>query len=205
MGVTRRNTCWVVVCWMWFGGGTLLIARQSSPANAQDAVPAREAPTVREVGGRLVATDEIVVVTGESDESQRNSSVATKIETPLLETPRSISIVDRRTLDDLAVINVTQAHDYTVGMTPQDERGPAFARGFPVDFYDLRRDGLRTYSWSVREPVALDRIQYFARTGVRALRRRQPGRADRISSSRNRCPCKASRSAPALAAWDSGA
>ena len=161
MGVTRRNTCWVVVCWMWFGGGALLIARQSSPANEQDAVPAREAPTVREVGGRLVATDEIVVVTGESDEPQRNSSVATKIETPLLETPRSISIVDRRTLDDLAVINVTQAHDYTVGMTPQDERGPAFARGFPVDFYDLRRDGLRTYSWSVREPVALDRIQYF--------------------------------------------
>ncbi len=44
---------------------------------------------------------------------------------------------------------------------PQDERGPAFARGFPVDFYDLRRDGLRTYSWSVREPVALDRIQYL--------------------------------------------
>src|SRR5262249_39666442 len=26
---------------------------------------------------------------------------------------------------------------------------------------DLRRDGLRTYSWSVREPVALDRIQYL--------------------------------------------
>jgi outer membrane receptor for ferric coprogen and ferric-rhodotorulic acid len=46
-------------------------------------------------------------------------------------------------------------------MTPQDERGPGFARGFPVDFYDLRRDGLRTYSWSVREPVALDRIQYL--------------------------------------------
>ena len=42
-----------------------------------------------------------------------------------------------------------------------DERGPAFARGFPVGFYDLRRDGLRTYSWSVREPVAVDRIQYL--------------------------------------------
>src|SRR4030095_5798617 len=28
-------------------------------------------------------------------------------------------------------------------------------------FYDLRRDGLRTYAWSVREPAALDRVQYL--------------------------------------------
>jgi iron complex outermembrane recepter protein len=42
-----------------------------------------------------------------------------------------------------------------------DDRGPAFARGFRVDFYDLRRDGLRTYSWSVREPAAVDRVQYL--------------------------------------------
>jgi iron complex outermembrane receptor protein len=124
---------------------------------AQDA----ETQSVREVGGRLVASGETVVVRGEIDQPPRDSSIATKVETPLLETPRSITIIDRRTLDDMTVINITQAHDYTVGMTPQDERGPAFARGFPVDFYDLRRDGLRTYSWSVREPVALDRIQYL--------------------------------------------
>lgn len=120
-----------------------------------------EAPHVQEVGGRIVTTGETVIVRGDVDAPPRDSSVATKIETPLLETPRSITIVDRQTLDDLSVINITQAHDYAVGVTPQDERGPAFARGFPVDFYDLRRDGLRTYSWSVREPVALDRIQYL--------------------------------------------
>ena len=61
----------------------------------------------------------------------------------------------------MGAINITQAHDYVVGVIPMDERGPAFARGFPVGFYDLRRDGLRTYSWSVREPVAVDRIQYL--------------------------------------------
>jgi iron complex outermembrane receptor protein len=42
-----------------------------------------------------------------------------------------------------------------------DDRGPAFARGFRIDFYDLRRDGLRTYTWSVREPAALERVQYL--------------------------------------------
>jgi iron complex outermembrane receptor protein len=101
------------------------------------------------------------VVTGNPDDPVRGSSVATKIETPLIETPRSITTIDRRTLDDMGVVNISQAHDYTVGLTPLDERGPGFARGFPVEFYDLRRDGLRTYSWSVREPVALDRIQYL--------------------------------------------
>jgi iron complex outermembrane receptor protein len=118
-------------------------------------------PCIQEIGGRLVVCGENVVVSGNPDRPPRESSVATKIETPLIETPRSITTLDRRTLDDLGAINITQAHDYAVGVTLLDERGPAFARGFPVDFYDLRRDGLRTYAWSVREPAALDRIQYL--------------------------------------------
>ena len=135
-------------------------AQKASPSD-ETAAAAQEASTVREIGGRLVTTGETVVVKGELDEPVRDSSIATKIDTPLLQTPRSITIIDHQTLDDLSIVNITQAHDYAVGMTPQDERGPGFARGFPVDFYDLRRDGLRTYSWSVREPVALERIQYL--------------------------------------------
>lgn len=142
----RQWASWLMAA--WFISGTCLCAQET-------AVP------VQEVGGRLVASGETVVVKGDIDRPMLDSSIATKIDTPLLETPRSITIVDGQTLADLAVVNITQAHDYTVGMTPQDERGPGFARGFPVDFYDLRRDGLRTYSWSVREPVALDRIQYL--------------------------------------------
>jgi iron complex outermembrane receptor protein len=148
---------------IWLATGAVAFAQQSRPQTPDEQPPAGKAEDagVREVGGRLVTSGETVVVRGNVDEPPRDSSIATKTETPLLETPRSVSILDRGTLDDLSVINVTQGHDYTVGMTPQDERGPAFSRGFPVDFYDLRRDGLRTYSWSVREPVALDRIQYL--------------------------------------------
>jgi iron complex outermembrane receptor protein len=116
---------------------------------------------VQEVGGRLVVSGETVEVAGNLDLPPKDASVASKIDVPLIETPRSVTIVDRRTLDDMSAINISQAHDQTPGFTPLDERGPASARGFPVDFYDLRRDGLRTYSWSVREPVALDRIQYL--------------------------------------------
>jgi outer membrane receptor for ferric coprogen and ferric-rhodotorulic acid len=152
---------WLVASCIWCVSGRALDAQGEKPAADRPAASTEDAQTVQEVGGRLFASGETIVVKGQLDEHPRHSSLATKIETPLIETPRSLSIVDRQTLDDLSVINITQAHDYTVGMTPQDERGPAFARGFPVDFYDLRRDGLRTYSWSVREPVALDRIQYL--------------------------------------------
>jgi len=136
-----------------------------STARAQDGVPSPP-PTdtmtaAQEAGGRLLIDGETVVVKGDSDRPPLDSSVATKIDTSMLHTARSISIVDTRTLEDQAAINVSQAHDYTVGLTPIDERGPAISRGFPIDFYDLRRDGLRTYGWSVRETVALDRVQYL--------------------------------------------
>lgn len=149
--------CWVLVQPAW--------AQDPKPDPAERQKPPGEAertdPPVREVGGRLVVSGETVLVTADPDAPPRDSSVASKVDAPLIETPRSVSITDRRTLDDLSAINISQAHDYTVGFAPLDERGPASARGFPVDFYDLRRDGLRTYSWSVREPVALDRVQYL--------------------------------------------
>lgn len=131
-----------------------------SPPRQEPAQPSSDGG-VLEVGGRLVVSGETVVVTANPEAPLRDSSVATKISTPLIETPRSISVIDREMLDDLGAINLTQAHDYAVGMSVLDERGPAFARGFPVGFYDLRRDGLRTYSWSVREPVGVERVQYL--------------------------------------------
>src|SRR5262245_36441337 len=42
-----------------------------------------------------------LVVKGNADEPPRDSSIATKSDTPLLETPRSVSILDNRTLDDM--------------------------------------------------------------------------------------------------------
>ncbi len=125
----------------------------------KDAAP--DDNSVKDVGGRLVVDGGTVVVASDPDLPPRDSSIATKTDTPLNETPRSVSVTDRRTLDDRLAVNISDAHDYTVGVTPMDDRGPAFARGFRIDFYDLRRDGLRTYTWSVREPAALERVQYL--------------------------------------------
>jgi hypothetical protein len=84
MRVDRDGRAWAFVLFcLTCGSGT---------AAAQDA-------PVREVGGRLVVAGETVVVTGDADAPPRDSSIATKVDTPLLETPYSITIVDRRTLD----------------------------------------------------------------------------------------------------------
>jgi iron complex outermembrane receptor protein len=108
-----------------------------------------------------VVTSETITVVGDPDRPPSTASIASKADTRLAETPRSVSVTDRRTLDDRLTVNVANAHDYTVGLIPADERGPAFSRGFAISFYDLRRDGLRTYAWSVREPVGIERIQYL--------------------------------------------
>jgi iron complex outermembrane recepter protein len=134
-----------------------------APVEKQAAPDEKKADrSVREVGGRLIVSGETVVVIADPDAPPRDASIATKTNTPLLETPRSVSVTERRTLDDRLATNIEAAHDYTVGVTPMDERGPASARGFGIGFYDLRRDGLRTFSWSVREPVALERVQYLS-------------------------------------------
>src|SRR5262245_31230319 len=75
--------------------------------------PASGKTVVTEAGGRLVVTGETVVVEGRTSRPPSDSSVATKIDTPLLETPRSVTVIDRRMLDDQAAINLSQAHDYT--------------------------------------------------------------------------------------------
>ena len=67
-----------------------------------------QTPCVQEVGGRLVVCSEAVVVTGNPDEPPRDSSIATKIETPLLETQRSVSIIDRRTIDDMGAVTMAR-------------------------------------------------------------------------------------------------
>ncbi|WP_428028785.1 TonB-dependent siderophore receptor [Ancylobacter sp.] len=76
------------------------------------------------------------------------STVGTKTDTPLIETPQSISVVTRDELDDRNVQTLTQAVGYTPGVrTGQsgfDPRYDAFTiRGFDATYNGIYRDGLR--------------------------------------------------------------
>src|SRR6187401_3597984 len=88
-----------------------IVAQEPMPPSPAAPTTQPQSACVQELGGRLVVCGEAVEVRGNPDEPIRDSSLATKVETPLLETPRSISVIDQRTLDDMGAVNITQAHD----------------------------------------------------------------------------------------------
>lgn len=76
------------------------------------------------------------------------STAGTKTDTPLIETPQSISVVTRQELTDRNVQTLTEAVAYTpgvrTGQSGYDPRYDAFTiRGFDVTYTGIYRDGLR--------------------------------------------------------------
>lgn len=94
------------------------------------------------------------------------TAVGTKTDTPIIETPRSVSVITRDRMDDQAVQTTEQALRYTSGVltevTGHDLRYQSImVRGFDAANY---RDGLRTfaagsYSDWVAEPQGLERVE----------------------------------------------
>lgn len=77
-----------------------------------------------------------------------SSGSGTKTNTPLIETPQSISVVTRKELDDRAVQSLTEAVSYQPGVRTDasgfDPRFDAIAiRGFDVTYNGVYLDGLR--------------------------------------------------------------
>lgn len=96
-----------------------------------------------------------------------DSAVGTKTATPLLETPRSISVVTRQEMDDRAAQNVVDAVSYTsgvvTGMYGYDPRfDDIYIRGFSVTSRGDYRDGLSqasgNFAYWRTETYGLERI-----------------------------------------------
>lgn len=99
------------------------------------------------------------------------SLTATKTDTPLNETPRSVSVVTRKQIEDQGAQSLTDILQYVPGITPSPQAGGDtlaadvfFIRGMNQrDFgYGTYRDGLRVqpnaYSTSA-EPYGLERVE----------------------------------------------
>jgi iron complex outermembrane receptor protein len=76
------------------------------------------------------------------------SNAGTKTDTPLIETPQSVSVVTREELNDRNVHTLTEAVGYTPGVrTGQSGFDPRFdvftIRGFDTTYTGIYRDGLR--------------------------------------------------------------
>lgn len=134
--------------------------RSTARTTAARAVPAPAARNALSVSDRLYPGTQGYVA--------NTSSVASKTDTPLIETPRSVTVIDRKELDDRAVNNVVDAVRYTAGATTEaygfDPRFDEIQlRGFPVVTFGDFRDGLKQLpanfgTWRT-EPYQLDNIQ----------------------------------------------
>ena len=98
----------------------------------------------------------------------QRSMTATKTDTPVSETPRSVSIVTREQMDDRAAVSISDALRYTPGIQAgfygEDNKQDWFiVRGFKQANNGLYRDGTRTYSngfysWQI-DPFLLERVE----------------------------------------------
>jgi iron complex outermembrane receptor protein len=99
--------------------------------------------------------------------SARQSVTATKTDTPLLETPQSISVVTKDQIKDQGAQTVQDALRYTPGVALQGYGANPFFDGFKIRGFDAPRylDGLRlpadstTFAWPKIEPYGLERIE----------------------------------------------
>lgn len=98
----------------------------------------------------------------------QTSNTALKMDVPISETPRSISIVTREQMDDRASVSVADALQYVPSIQAnhfgEDNKQDWFiVRGFKQANNGLFRDGLRTYSsgfysWQI-DPFSLERVE----------------------------------------------
>ncbi|TXN22029.1 TonB-dependent siderophore receptor [Methylobacterium sp. WL9] len=101
----------------------------------------------------------------------RVSPTATKTNTPLIETPQSVSVVTREQLNDRNVQSLNEALAYTPGAATNvfgfDPRFDAiYIRGFDVTYNGIFRDGLRQSAVGLTVP----RIEPYGAEAVTILR-----------------------------------
>ncbi|CUR44694.1 Ferric hydroxamate outer membrane receptor FhuA [Alloalcanivorax xenomutans] len=162
----------------------------SGPAWAQDSSGTQQLDTV-EVGAESGSA------LGEGDFGYvgQRSLTATKIDTPVSETPRAISIVTREQMEDRASISIADALQYTPSIQAnyfgEDNKQDWFViRGFDQANNGLYRDGTRVYSygfysWQI-DPFGLERVEILRGAPSALYGQNPPGGAINTVSKRPR-------------------
>lgn len=99
----------------------------------------------------------------------RRNATATKTDTPIIETPQSVSVVTRDQMDAQNVQSVSEALRYSAGVQaeangPDPRADVSTIRGFSAGGRSAYRDGLRDYAFGgqggiVIEPYGLERVE----------------------------------------------
>ena len=157
--------------------------RSASPNRAPSAVAAPSGPAPVEAALPVVGPVETVAgggsatsgggggPTGVVGYTAKGSPTATKTNTPIIETPASVSVVTREQLNDRNVQSLNEAIAYTPGVSANvfgfDPRFDAFyIRGFEVTNVGIYRDGLRQPS----SPFGIPKIEPYGLDAITILR-----------------------------------
>lgn len=155
-------------------GTGLQLVREAGNVYTVHRAAAAKAP----IAGAAVSTLSTVLVTSSATAAAgsgavegwvaKQASSGTKTDTPLLETPWSVSVVPHEQLEAQQPKTIAQALRYTPGITAE-LAGPQFVtdqlsmRGFQQGTGRMLRNGLRTFlpnylGWDAPEPYGLERI-----------------------------------------------
>lgn len=155
--------------------GTGLSYRMTGPNSATVVASGRSANT--QMSGLSAATEAVALdpidvgagakPRGDAGYVPKRSSGGSKTDTPIIETPQSISVVTRGEIAARGSMNIKDAVSYTAGVTPTgslDLREDLITfRGFPFDWASSFLDGLlmpgTTYASSTFEPYGLERLE----------------------------------------------
>lgn len=127
---------------------------------ARAPAPVRQAAPTPPVSERIYAGDHGYVA--------GQASSASKTNTPLIDTPRSVSVIDRKELDDRGVTSIPEAVRYSAGVTTgafgYDPRfDQIYVRGFSTTTLGDFRDGLKQFpagfSTFRTEPYQLNSVE----------------------------------------------
>ncbi|KQP38950.1 TonB-dependent siderophore receptor [Pseudorhodoferax sp. Leaf274] len=152
--------------------------RPGAPAEAAPAAPPAPAPAASATPTSGAALPEVRVKAFADRESAtgpaagfvaRRTATATKTDTPLAETPQSVSIVTRAQMDAQNAQSVSDALRYTAGVMTEangpDPRADVIGvRGFSAGSRSAFRDGLRDFAFNgqggiVIESYGLERVE----------------------------------------------
>ncbi len=159
--------------WMMRGARTLLIggaalwALNLSGANAQDATadtPAVKPPAKEDSPAQPQKPVELAPV----PVTATRAETATKTDTPLIETPQSISVVPTQQMDQQAIQTIDQALRYTSGVTVETRGGASgredfqYVRGFGpfgINYRDGMKQPYSGFGFFQNEPYFAERIE----------------------------------------------
>lgn len=131
--------------------------------------PAAHSSGTLELGATSIVGQAYSSVSPDDGYVAKRSSVGSKTDTPLIETPASVSVVTREQIEAQQPKTVAQALRYTPGVNTE-LAGPQFVvdqlsiRGFQQGTGRMLRDGTRTFlpeflGWDAPEPYGLERIE----------------------------------------------